>query len=74
MPKTHDGLSDAQLAQMIGQVVEKHVRPLRKELAAYKEHNDLQKILGGIGYILGLFGVAFYIAARRNHKTSSRTP
>ena len=41
------------------------VRPLRREIDAYREHNDLQRILGGIGYILGLFGIGFYVAGRR---------
>ena len=54
---------------LIAKAVRKEVKPLRKEIAAYKEKNDLQSILGGIGYIAGLFGVGFYIAARR--KTES---
>ncbi|SOB99965.1 cobalt ABC transporter permease [Rhodobacter maris] len=42
------------------------LRPLRQEIAAMKEKNDLQTVLGGIGYILGLFGLGFYLAARRS--------
>ena len=49
----------------IASAVRKEVKPLRKELAAYKEKNDMQSILGGIGYICGLFGIGFYVAARR---------
>ncbi len=49
----------------IAEVVRREVRPLRQEITAYKEHNNFQTILGGIGYIIGLFGVGFYIAARR---------
>lgn len=49
----------------IAEAVRDEMRPLRQEIAAYKEHNDLQTILGGIGYIMGLFGIAFYVAARR---------
>lgn len=51
--------------ELIASVVRDELRPLRREIAAYKEKNDLQSILGGIGYILGGFGIAFYIAARR---------
>ncbi|NIY97843.1 cobalt ABC transporter permease, partial [Salipiger sp. HF18] len=47
------------------EAVRDEVRPLRREIAAYREHNDLQSILGGIGYIVGLFGLGFYLAARR---------
>lgn len=49
----------------IAQTVRDEMRPLRREIAAYREHNDFQSILGGIGYIVGLFGLGFYIAARR---------
>ncbi|WP_209940280.1 cobalt ABC transporter permease [Ruegeria sp. HKCCE4148] len=49
----------------IAQAVRDETRPLRREIASYREHNDLQTILGGIGYIIGLFGIGFYIAARK---------
>ncbi|MBO9409205.1 cobalt ABC transporter permease [Shimia sp. R9_1] len=49
----------------IAQTVRDEMRPLRREIAAYREHNDFQSILGGIGYIVGLFGLGFYIAARK---------
>ena len=49
----------------IAEAVRNEIRPLRREIAAYREHNDLQTILGGIGYIVGLFGLGFYLAARR---------
>lgn len=58
------GLSDADKAA-IAKMVRDEMRPLRREIAAYREHNDIQSILGGIGYIAGLFGLGFYIAARR---------
>lgn len=58
------GVGAAEIAAMI----RAEVKPLRKEIAAYKEKNDLQSILGGIGYILGLAGIGFYVAARRRMK------
>ena len=57
-------LTDAE-RQTIAQAVRDEMRPLRREIAAYREHNDFQTILGGIGYIVGLFGLGFYLAARR---------
>ena len=51
--------------QAIAEAVRDEVRPLRREIAAYREKNDLQTILGGIGYIVGIFGLGFYVAARR---------
>jgi len=58
-------LFSAEEQQIIAKVVRDEMRPLRREIAAYREHNDLQTILGGIGYIVGLFGLGFYLAARR---------
>lgn len=49
----------------IAEAVRDEIRPLRREIAAYREKNDLQTVLGGIGYIMGLFGLYFYIVARR---------
>ncbi|NDR59059.1 cobalt ABC transporter permease [Aliiruegeria sabulilitoris] len=63
-------LNQAEL-EAIAKVVRDETRPLRQEIAAYKEKNDLQTILGGIGYILGLFGLGFYIAARRKLKDAA---
>lgn len=57
-------LSDEEKAE-IAAIVRDETRPLRREIAAYREHNDLQSILGGIGYIVGVFGIGFYFAARR---------
>jgi nickel transport protein len=57
-------LSDEERAA-IAKIVRDETRPLRREIAAYREHNDLQSILGGIGYIIGLFGIGFYVAARK---------
>ncbi|SDG57417.1 cobalt ABC transporter permease [Roseospirillum parvum] len=59
----------ADLDQRIAQAVRAEVKPLRKDLMAFKEHKNLESILGGIGYIMGLFGLGFYLAARRRLNT-----
>lgn len=51
--------------QIVAEAVRNEIRPLRREIIAYKEKNNLQTILGGIGYIVGLFGLWFFFAARR---------
>ena len=63
-------LSDGQRA-MLTELIHREVNPLRREIAAYKEKNNMQTILGGIGYILGLFGIGFYVAARRGNRKPS---
>ena len=63
------GASGAALAgadrAALSQLLQDELRPLKREVAALKEARSLQDILGGIGYIAGLFGLGFYIAARR---------
>ncbi len=44
------------------------LRRIQREIAALRAdlaEPGMQEIFGGIGYIFGLFGVAFYVAARR---------
>jgi nickel transport protein len=52
----------------IAQIIQAELRPLRREITELKTHRDLQSILGGLGYIIGVFGVGFYLAARRKMK------
>lgn len=60
------GITDAQRSALT-EAVRNEVRPLRREIIALKEKNDLQSVLGGIGYIVGLFGLWFFLAARRQN-------
>lgn len=53
------------LRAMIAEAVEAQVRPLRRDLAAYKDSVGLMDALGGLGYIFGIFGVAAWIMSRR---------
>ncbi len=62
-----------QLQQMIEQAVARQVKPLRQELAAYKEKAGLQDILGGIGYIFGLCGLGIWWQQRKQRKSESVT-
>lgn len=53
------------LRQMIEKAVAKQVKPLRKELAEYKEKASLQDVIGGIGYIFGLCGIGIWWRQRQ---------
>jgi nickel transport protein len=56
------------LRAAIVEAVRNEVKPLRREIIALKEKNDFQSILGGLGYIVGLFGLWFFLAARSRQK------
>lgn len=45
--------------------VARQIRPLRQQLDAYEDKVRLHDVLGGIGTIFGVFGIAAWIAARR---------
>ncbi|WP_413206022.1 cobalt ABC transporter permease [Rhodospirillum sp. A1_3_36] len=64
------GVVPAEIAALVSEAVKQEVRPLRREITAYKEKHDIQSILGGLGYILGLVGVVFYLMARRRLSTA----
>lgn len=66
------GVDAAALQQMIEKAVAKQVKPLRKELAAYKEKAGLQDLLGGMGYIFGLVGLGIWLRQRKQDKQQDK--
>ena len=59
------GVSPDALQAMITEAVAKQIRPLREQLDAYEDRVRWRDVLGGIGYIFGLAGTAFYLLGRR---------
>jgi nickel transport protein len=55
---------DPDLELMVEQAVARQVRPLREQLIAHQDRIRLQDLLGGIGYILGLAGLALWWRSR----------
>ena len=53
------------LETMVEQAVARQVAPLRRQIKEYEQRVRLHDIIGGIGYIVGLFGLAGIIIARR---------
>jgi cobalt/nickel transport system permease protein len=54
--------------QMVEKAVDEKLRPLRREVAALRQaaqRPGVTEILGGIGYIIGLMGLALYFKYRR---------
>ena len=65
--------SEKELMSMLEKVVSRQVRPLREQLSNYEEKIRMHDILGGIGYIVGLMGIVFYLRAstRKNRAVTS---
>jgi nickel transport protein len=55
---------DPALTAAIELAVARQLRPLREELAAASSRTSLRDVLGGIGYILGLAGIALWWRTR----------
>ena len=62
-------ISAAELQGLIRSAVAQQIRPLQKELSAYKEKVMLRDIAGGLGFIFGLFGIAAWASSRRKTGT-----
>ena len=60
------GLTAAQITKIVDAVVARRVTPLQEMLATtYSRGPGIKEIMGGLGYILGLMGVAAYVHYRR---------
>jgi nickel transport protein len=55
----------AALEAQVEQAVARQIRPLREALQAHQERVRLRDIIGGIGYIVGLAGLALWWGNRR---------
>lgn len=61
-------ISDEALAAQIEQAVARQLRPLREQLDVHDARVRLQDVLGGIGYIAGLAGLALWWSAARRRR------
>lgn len=59
-------ITKEQFTQIINEALEKKLAPIRRQLAEESDQKpDLKDILGGIGYILGLAGIAAYMKSKK---------
>ncbi|PLY17013.1 MAG: hypothetical protein C0631_00295 [Sedimenticola sp.] len=61
-------LNELQLSAHVEQAVARQIRPLREALIAYEDRRRWLDIIGGIGYILGLAGLALWWRSRQPAK------
>ena len=54
------------LDQRIAAAVGTQVRPLREQLTAFEDRVLWRDVLGGLGYLMGLAGLAFYMLGHRH--------
>ena len=61
-------IDEAALEALVARAVQQQIRPLREQLLAYGDRVRLNDILGGIGYIVGIFGAAAYLLSLRRRQ------
>ena len=66
-----DGLAARALIEA---AVARQLAPLREQLAAFEAETRWRDVLGGIGYILGLTGIAAFLLARRRPRAGTDGP
>lgn len=67
--QTLQPITSQELTRIIETTLDKKLAPIRRTLAENSEKGpSLQDILGGIGYILGLAGIAAYMQSLKNKK------
>lgn len=67
--KTLQTISTSELTRIIEITLDKKLAPIRKTLAENSDKGpSLKDILGGIGYIIGLAGIAAYMQSLKNKK------
>jgi len=60
------GASAQEVEQALSRALQEELAPIRKSLAELRRDRiSLQDVLGGLGYILGLTGIALFFAAKR---------
>lgn len=56
---------EEKLEEWVEKAVEKGIRPLIKLMEEERRRVRVTEVLGGIGYILGITGIAFYLLGRK---------
>lgn len=54
--------------EMVERAVARQVGPVREQLDEFENRVRWHDVLGGLGYILGITGIAYYLIARRDQR------
>lgn len=68
-PAVPDAASATRLEAVVEEAVARQIRPLREELRAHDERIGWTDVLGGLGWVAGIFGALAWVTARRRAKT-----
>lgn len=64
--RTHDGLNSAEIETIVENALDKKLKPVLKILAESRDKGPtIGEVIGGIGYIVGLMGLAAYFRYRK---------
>ena len=55
----------------IDKAIARQIRPLREELAAFKDEIRFRDVIGGVGYIFGIVGLVAWFSARRRKESDT---
>ena len=58
----------AELQILLAETLRQELQPVQQRLIEYQQQTRLHTTLGGIGYIVGFFGLMFYLRARQQLK------
>jgi len=64
-PPAATSLDNNAIRAEVERAVGKAIKPLMRELSSMRAEKSLADIIGGIGFIFGLFGVAMYFKSRK---------
>jgi len=71
-PSRQGAVSNTELNQVVERAVGQAIKPLMRSVSEMREERSLGTIVGGIGYIVGILGIVFYLKARKERDQQSR--
>jgi len=65
LPHSPDQIQADRLEAVIKTAVQREILPLRRDLERLQERTGWRDIIGGLGYVAGVFGLLFFLYGRR---------